>query len=188
MAQKKQSSETQNKETAQLQSRTTSSKNTKIQIPIRFRHQYNFILQKSDMEKISSKSKTVQADAFTVRELLQRYTVNNGYPVKEKHGTFTENPTHDDEVGQFAPDFDLTDEAILRSRAQLTIDQAIEENKLRQQKINKDKEDEAFQKKLKIHEQKRNRVNEKLPSKAKHLKSSEGEEMERNGSSEADDN
>lgn len=120
----------------------------------KFRKRYTFTLTKADQETITGKSETIQKDSYSIRELLENYTTGTGYPVKTLQGTFENNPTHETEVRPDAPDFDLTDADHIKQSSQITIDQAIEEQKQIKAKKLKKTEDEDFQKKLKIHESK----------------------------------
>lgn len=106
------------------------------------------------MVTIHGPSETIAHDAYTIRELLEKFTTNDGYPVKNLGGTFEENVHHQTEARPDAPDFDLTDAQTIKDESQLTIDKAIQENKEIESKKAQQKEDEIFEKKLQKHQEK----------------------------------
>lgn len=120
---------------------------------------------RTQYEKNNGKSETIQHDAYTVRELLERFTINTGYPVADKKGTFAQDADHQTEIRPDANDFDLTDETIIKDESQLTIDQAISEQKQLKKLKQKEKEDQDFQQKLIKHE--KTRVSEANSGKGK---------------------
>jgi len=75
---------------------------------IKFRTHYNFQLSESDQEKPIGESMTVPGQAYTMREILLKYTSGNVGDL-QKNGYGDENPDFDDLDITRNPDFDLSD-------------------------------------------------------------------------------
>lgn len=119
-----------------------------------FNNKYNYVNIPDDKGRPKQVSQTIQNDSYSVRELLEKYTINSGYPVKEKKGTFDPEVTHETDTTIHNPDFDLTDETNLKNKAQITIEQAIEEQRHIKSENLKTLEEKTFQEKLKKHTEK----------------------------------
>jgi len=77
-----------------------------------FNTKYNFKLSPSHMEYNEGQSMTIPGQAYTISEILEKYTRGQA-PRIAKDGYYEENPSLDSIDPMRSPDFDLADATIL---------------------------------------------------------------------------
>lgn len=90
-------------------------------------------------EKLSGNSMTIPDESYTIREILEKFTM--GYDIPRKHPQYSNTDDFDDVDPTAAPDFDLADVTMERAR----ILEEIEERRARKQKVVKQAVNEAGQ-------------------------------------------
>lgn len=125
----------------------TENKNVKVR---EYRGYNNFQLRIRDIETPTGVSETIQDDSFTIRDIMERFTIS-GETYQEKQGLYQDEVSHESQDLRQAMAMDLVDRDELLS--EVKIRQAMAAQKIRDevQRV----EDEQKQTLLKQEEQKR---------------------------------